>query len=452
MPERIPATQATPRRRRRSLACAALLATAVFAAAPARAQQPAPLTEAERRIVERIEANVPDAIALLERSVNINSGTLNLEGVRRDAELLAPEFRALGFETRWVDLSEVGRAGHLIAERRGTQGRRLLLIGHLDTVFEEDGPFQRFERVDEHTARGPGVVDMKGGNIVILEALRALDAVGALDNTTIAVVLTGDEERPGRPLEISRRDLIEIARGSDIALGFEAGSAGESGDQAVVGRRSSSAWELRVHAAPAHSSRVFAEDVGAGAIYEAARILHTMYAELRGEPNLTFNPGIILGGTEAALTAEARGGASGRTNIVAEHALVQGDIRTLTDGQLERTRERMRHIAARGLPRTRAELSFTDGYPSMPPTDGNRALLAQYDEISRALGYGPVTAFDPGMRGAADISFVAPYVDGLDGLGPHGSGSHTVDETLDLRSLPRAGARAALLLYRLTRP
>jgi glutamate carboxypeptidase len=431
------------------LLAAALLAAAPPAAMPA--QQPQ-LTDAERAIVAHVDANAAAAVELLERTVNINSGTLNLDGVRRVADVLEPEFRALGFETRWVPLAEVGRAGHLIAERRGTQGRRLLLIGHLDTVFEEDGPFQRFERIDATTVRGPGVTDMKSGNIVILEALRALHAVGALENTSIAVVLTGDEERPGRPLEISRRDLIEIAQRSDIALGFEAGAAGTDGDLAVIGRRSSSSWELRVHAAPAHSSRVFSEHVGAGAIFEASRILHTLYAELRGEPNLTFNPGLILGGTEAGITAEARGTASGRTNIVAEHVIVQGDIRTISDEQLERTRERMRHVVARSLPGARAEISFADGYPSMPPTDGNRELLTLYDGISRALGFAPVTAYDPGMRGAADISFVAPYVDGLDGLGPHGDGSHTVHETLDLRTMPIAAKRAAVMIHRLTRP
>ncbi|CAN5543048.1 M20 family metallopeptidase [soil metagenome] len=416
------------------------------------AAEPRELTAEERRIVERVEVRADEAVALLERTVNINSGTLNPAGVRRVAEVMRPEFEALGFEVRLADLSEVGRGPHLIAERRGTQGQRLLLIGHLDTVFEEDSPFQRFERIDASTARGPGVADMKGGNIAILHALKALHDVGALEGTSITVVLTGDEEAPGRPLEISRRDLIEAGQRSDIALGFEGGSRGEGHEYAVIARRSSSSWRLTVRGTPAHSSGIFREGVGAGAIYEASRILNSFYEELRGEPNLTFNPGVIAGGTEVRFDAqEGRGTAFGKTNVVAEHATAAGDIRTLTDEQLQRTRERMRQIVARSLPRTSAEITFDDGYPSMPPTEENHALLRMYDRISRELGYGAIVPFDPGARGAADISFVASDAAGLDGLGPHGSGSHTVEETIDLRSLPRVTQRAALLIYRLTR-
>jgi glutamate carboxypeptidase len=421
------------------------------AAAPHAVGQQTALTDSERRIAAHVERDAAAAVALLERTVNINSGTLNLAGVRRVADVMEPEFRALGFETRWVPLAEVGRAGHLVAERRGTRGRRLVLIGHLDTVFEEDSPFQRFEMVDDSTARGPGAGDMKGGNIALLYALRALHAEGALENTTITVILIGDEERPGRPLDVVRHDLVEAATRSDIALGFEGGSHAAGTDLAVVGRRSSSSWELRVAGTPAHSSVVFSERVGAGAINEAARILYTFYAELRGEPNLTFNPGLILGGTEAAVTAEARGAAAGKTNVVAEHATVQGDIRTISDEQLERTRERMRQVVARSLPGTRATIDFSDGYPAMTPTTGNHELLAEYDRVSRALGFGPVEAHDPALRGAADISFVARHVDGLDGLGPIGAGAHTIHETVNLNSLRRATARAAVLIHRLTR-
>lgn len=454
--------------RRISIGCAAvaLLAACAPATQPPASSPPAAaaptvrpalpagqLTAIERQIVERVNARADEAVALLERTVNLNSGTLNPAGVRRVAEAMRPDFEAIGFQVRLAEMSAVGRGPHLIAERQGTQGRRLLLIGHLDTVFEEDSPFQRFERIDANTARGPGTSDMKGGNITILFALKALHDVGALENTTITVVLTGDEEAPGRPLEVSRRDLIEAGRRSDVALGFEGGSHDAGTEYAVVARRSSSGWQLTVRGTPAHSSGIFREGVGAGAIYETTRILNAFYEELRGEENLTFNPGVILGGTEVRFDPqEGRGTAFGKTNVVAEHARAAGDIRTLTDEQLQRTRERMRAIVARNLPRTSAEISFSDGYPSMPPTEENYTLLQMYDRISRELGHGPVAPFDPGSRGAADISFVAPFVPGLDGLGPHGAGSHTVEETIDLRSLPRVTQRAALLIYRLTRP
>jgi glutamate carboxypeptidase len=429
-------------------ACGSGVSSAAAQPAPAGG---APLSPAERRIVDAVDDRAREAIALLERSVNINSGTLNAAGVRQVAELMRPEFEAIGFDVRLSDMAEVERGPHLIAERRGTADKRVLLIGHLDTVFEPDSPFQRFERIDEHTARGPGVADMKGGNIVILYALRALHDAGVLEGATITVVLTGDEEAPGRPLEISRRDLIEAGRQSDVALGFEGGSREGETDFAVIARRSSSSWELTVRGTAAHSSIIFLEGVGAGAVYEMARILSAFYDDLRGEAGLTFSPGLVLAGTDIEhVPAEDRGTAFGKTNVIPGQAVVAGDLRTLTHEQLQDTRARMRDIVSRHLPRTTAEISFTDSYPAMPPTEENRALLARYDQISRQLRYGPVAPFDPAARGAADISFVS-FIPGLDGLGPHGSGAHTVNETVDLPSIQRATARAALLIYRLTR-
>lgn len=433
-----------------------LAMAATFAVTPPAAAQVAGSTpslgERERRIVERVRAESEDAVAHLERVVNVNSGTLNPAGVRRVGEMMVPELEALGFTVRLVEMSGVDRGPHLVAERRGTRGRRLLLIGHLDTVFEEDSPFQRWERVDENTGRGPGANDMKGGNTVILYALRALHAEGALEGATVTVVLTGDEESPGRPLEVSRRDLVDAARASDVALGFETGSRDAEGDFGVVARRSSSSWTLTTTGRSAHSSGLFSPGTGSGAVYEAARILDAFHEELRGEPGLTFNAATIVGGTEASWErAEGRGSAAGKTNVVAGRAIATGDIRTLTDEQLERTRTRMREIAARSHPRTSAEIEFTDGYPAMSPRPENYELLAVYDEISRSLGHGAVRPFDPAGRGAADISFVAPFIPGLDGLGPNGGGAHSDRETVDIASLRKATERAALLIYRLTR-
>ena len=429
---------------------AALALTVVCSSATSATAQK--LSSAERRIAQYVDQHNNEALALLEQIVNINSGTFNRDGQRRVAEALTPAFRELGFAVRYSTLPDsLARGGHLIAERKGKRGRKLLLIGHLDTVFEEDSPFQRFKRIDDSTAAGPGVSDMKGGDVAMLQALRALHSVGALDNTTITVVLTGDEERPGRPLSVSRHDLIEAAKASDIALAFEGLVTDSLGDLGTIARRSSSSWTLRVKGNPAHSSGVFGRNAGAGAIYEGARILDTFYNELRGEENLTFNPGIIVGGTNALLNDDATGTASGKTNVVAAEVIVQGDIRTLTDEQLQRTRERMREIVKRSLPRTSADITFADGYPSMPPTAASGQVLKLYDEVSRALGYGAVRELEPNRRGGGDISFVAAYIPGLDGIGVDGSGSHTVDETIDLRTLPKQSKRAAILMYRLLR-
>ena len=243
------------------------------------------LTRSERKIAETVSRNAPEAVAFLEKVVNINSGTLNLKGVREVGDVFGAAFEEIGFTTRWVPMpEEMNRAGHLFAETTGSKGRRLLLIGHLDTVFEEDSPFQEFKRVDDSLAHGPGANDMKGGDVIVLYALKALRENGMLDDAQIIVAFTGDEESTGQPLEISRRELIEAAKRSDVALGFETATGY---DKATVARRGASGWEVNVKGTRAHSSGVFNQRVGAGAIFEVSRILNEFYQEVKGPEYLT---------------------------------------------------------------------------------------------------------------------------------------------------------------------
>lgn len=409
------------------------------------------LTETERRISAAVDARAADAVALLEQVVEINSGTMNHAGVREVGRLLRAELDALGFETRWVEMpAEVNRAGHLFAEIDGGTGRRVLLIGHLDTVFERDSPFQHYEPVGEGRARGPGVADMKGGDVVILYALKALADAGALADARIIVALLGDEEDTGDPLSISRADLVEAARRSDAALGFEGGVGGLN--SATVARRGFTPWTLEVEGTRGHSSRIFSEEYGSGAIFEAARVLSRFHDELRGEEYLTFGPGLILGGTEVAHDAERhRGTAFGKNNVIARSTMATGDLRTLTPEQLAAAKDRMRAIVAQSLPGTSSRIRFGDSFPPMVPTEGNRRLLAELDRVSRDLGLGPIEPVDPGRRGYADISFAAEHADALAGLGVLGRGSHTPREEVDLGSLSVMTRRAAVLVHRLTR-
>jgi glutamate carboxypeptidase len=425
---------------------AALLALALVLALPAGAATQVDATE--RRIAAYIEAHTEEAIDFLARQMRIGSDTYDHEGVRRVADLLAPELERLGFRVEWIPQEHVGRAGHLVAERIGPVGKRILLIGHLDVVQEGDGWFER----DGMTARGPGANDMKGGNTAMILALRALHDAGALEGRTIRVIFTGDEESLGHPVDEARRIFVEMARESDVALEFETAIAGPTHDFGTTARRGSSGWLLTVSGRTAHSSGIFSERTGAGAVFEAARIVNSFYEELRGEEYLTFNPAVIVGGTDVAYDPGAvQGSAASKTNIVAQRVVVHGGIRTISDDQLERARARMREIAARNLPQTSAELTFTDGYPGMPPTEGNREILSLYDRVSQDLGYRPVLEFDPGGRGASDLSFAAPHVTlgALGGIGVEGTGAHTADETVDLTSLPKSAARAAVLIHRL---
>ena len=406
------------------------------------------LSAAERRMIGIIDRSTPAALALLERTVNVNSGTMNFDGVREVGQMLRPEFESLGFKVRWVEGAGWGRAGHLIAERSG-RGPHVLLIGHLDTVFEPDSPFQRYQRLDDSTARGPGICDMKGGNVIMLLALRALHETGALDRLQISVVLSGDEENAGSPLALARRDLVHAAEAADIAIGFEDGAGDPR--MAVVSRRSASSWMLRTSGKPSHSSQIFRSEIGSGAIFEAARILQSFRDSLAREPYLTFNPGVIVGGTSAVLDSRtSRGTAFGKNNVVAESTLVSGDLRALSIEQRERAKALMQRIAAAHLPHGGAELKFNDMYPPLAPADGNRRLLAMFDRASQDLGFGAVSAVDPARAGAADVSFTEGHIEmAMDGVGLMGEGGHTVEETADLRTLGSQAKRMAVMLGRL---
>ena len=415
-------------------------------AVPAQAR----LAPEERAMAAAVDREAERTIALLERLVNQNSGTLNLEGVAAVGEMMRAELEPLGFEVRWSDMRETGRAGHIVATHAGP-GRNVLLIAHLDTVFEPESPFQRFAR-DGNRATGPGVGDDKGGLAVIVAALRAMHAAGTLQRANVTVVLTGDEERPGSPIAVARRDLIEAGRVADFALEYENLAHDEGRDFGTVARRSSTSWTLTARGRTGHSSGVCNAELGCGAIYEIARILDAFRREL-AEPNLTYNVGVIAGGTPAAIDADGfRVTASGKTNIVAETAVARGDIRALTPEQDARVRAAMQAIVARHLPNTSAELLFAeDGYPPMAPTEGNRAILTRLNAVNRDLGLPEMAEYDPARRGAADSSFVAADVDTLAGLGAGGGRAHAEGEWIALDSLVRQAKRSAILISRLTR-
>ncbi|MCK0177801.1 M20/M25/M40 family metallo-hydrolase [Flavobacteriaceae bacterium S0862] len=405
------------------------------------------LTRKEKKILKTIEANNNEAIEFLKDVVNINSGTMNHDGVKEVGDVFGKAFEDIGFKSSWYDMSQVNRSGHLFAERSGNKGKKLLLIGHLDTVFEENSPFQEFKMVNDSIAHAPGGNDMKGGNVIILYALKALKENGLLNNAQIIAAFTGDEEASGKPISISREHLVDAAKRSDIALGFETSTGF---NYATVARRGSSGWKVEVKGKRAHSSGIFRDNVGAGAVFEMSRILNEFYNEVKGEEYLTFNPGILLGGTLMEFDSElSKGNVFGKTNVVAQKAVVEGGLRFISEEQKENTRAKMREIVNNNLPQTSAEITFIDSYPAMGPTEGNHKLLDILNEVSIDLGQGEVESYDPGRRGAADVSFVAQYVDCLDGLGTMGNGAHTPQETVNLNTIEALTKRTAILIYRL---
>ncbi|HEV2273338.1 MAG TPA: M20/M25/M40 family metallo-hydrolase [Acidobacteriaceae bacterium] len=433
-----------PRRKIDQLWGGAFLALATLA--PACAQK---LSPPEEKMVAAIEKNNPESVAFLEEIVDVNSGTMNTEGVHKVADMLAPRFRALGFQVRWVPMDEVHRAGHLIAEHPAPSGKRMLLIGHLDTVFEKDSPFQTFVR-DGNKATGPGSTDIKGGDMVMIAALEAMQAAGVLKDASISVILTGDEERFGEPVSISRRDLVNLARQSDVALDFEGGSSRNGVDYGSTSRRSSIIWDLKATGATGHSSGIFHPSIGYGAIYEIARIIDAFRQELP-EKDLTFNVGYVVGGSSAVVdSTQTAGTFTGKANVIPPVAFASGDIRTVSDEQTRRVEDGMQKIVAQHLPKTDARLDFQEGYPAMEATPGNRALLGILNQVNRDAGLQQMQELDPSQRGAGDISFIAKYVDCLAGMGAIGGNGHREGEFIELDHLPVQGKRAALLMYRLS--
>lgn len=418
----------------------AALACIVFCSSLALAQK---LSPEEQKIVRYIDEHVPEAIAFFEKVVNIESPTEDLAGVKRVGAAFKEEMEALGLTARWVDMPpEMKRAGYLLVESKGTKGKRILMLGHIDTVLRGE----KFRR-EGNKAYGTGTDDMKGGAVTLLYALKAMHAAGVLKDTRIKIMYTGDEENAGDPIEQSRGPMVALAKESDLALSFEPTVR----NTATVGRRGASNWRLEVEAKTGHSGQIFKPAMGTGAIFEASRILHEFYEALHTEKYLTFNPAVIVGGTQAEMNGPT-GTATGKDNVVPAKVIVNGDLRFISEEQKERARAKMREIVARSLPLAKARIIFEDGYPAMTPTEGNYDLLKQLSQVSEDLGFGRVEALDPGDRGAGDIGFISHLLPSLDGIGiGQGGNAHAPGEWADLESMPMLIKRAAVLIHRLTR-
>ena len=379
------------------------------------------LSPPQQAIVAWIDAHQQESNDLLARLVGINSGTHNLEGVLAVAEIMKAQLASLGFDVQWIPMSQVQRAGVLVAQHpcpeQGKCGKRMLLIGHMDTVFEKTSPFQTYT-VNGNIGTGPGVNDMKGGLVIMLYALKAMQAAGVLDHAEITIVLSGDEEAHGEPVTVSRRDMIAAAHHSDVALEFEGTPRMDGVFYGSVSRRSAITWRIHTTGETGHSSGIFSEHMGFGAIYELTRILDEFRTQLP-EPNLTYNAGMVVGGTSVHVDdAGNNATATGKDNVVAPTAYASGDIRTLSNEQTARVEKKMEEIVSHHLPRTSATISFGEAYPAMAPTAPSRALLALLNQANTALGFQQMPELDPMKRGAGDIAFVADLLPGIAGVGP----------------------------------
>lgn len=408
----------------------------------------ADLSPVEKRMVEQVKLDKNNQLHLLEKLVNIQSGTLNIKGVRQVGKVVSKELQSLGFKSKWInEPANMHRAGTLVAVHHGKQGKRLLLIGHLDTVFLTSQSFHRYSK-KTHSAKGQGVLDDKGGIVVILSALKSLDKAGLLKDATVTVVLTGDEEESGKPAAISRKPLLDAAKQSDVTLDFEPASTMNT---ATIARRGISNWMITTHGNAAHSAAIFHEHVGMGAIFGLTYQLDQIRVKLEPIKDLSCNPGLIMGGSSLQFdTKTSAGKVTGKENIVANIAMVKGDLRYIDEAQKQFAKDKMREIVSAPVTGVKSQIEFVDGIPPMAQTENNLKLLNEYSQVSMDLGQGKVVALDAANRGAADISYVAAIVPAnLSGLGPVGDDAHTLIESITLESLPVQTQRAAILMSRL---
>lgn len=374
------------------------------------------------------------ADALTERLrtlVDINTGIDNPAGRLRALGKLERFWTGLGFETEHV--KRPGELQHLICRRpspKGPAAPKVLLLGHIDTVFDASTTFLSFTR-EGPWARGPGVGDMKGGIVVAQAALEALAHIGRLNDFDWVVVHNADEEVQSP----TSRDLIEAAAADrDLCLDFEVGR--ESGaivrSRAGVGR-----YFITVNGRAAHAGMHHRE--GANAIVALADIVQRVSALTDYRGQTTVNVGVFRGGS--------------KRNVVAEQARCEVDVRIRDEAEGERIDAAIRAICAKtSVPGTKAEVVGGIGRPPWRRFAGSDRLVQHFIDVAADLGVN-LHAEDTG--GGSDASLVAALgVPTVDGLGPVGAGVHTEQERIQLYTLVERAklVAAALLLYKRPAP
>ncbi|MCL6551941.1 MAG: M20 family metallopeptidase [Firmicutes bacterium] len=367
------------------------------------------------------QARLPEALALLETLVNLDSGSYALEALDAASRWLETQLHALGLEVRRLAFPDAGPV--LVGTRAGTGRARVLFLAHYDTVFGSDEVRRRPFRTDGQRAYGPGVADMKGGVVTLWEALRLLTAAGWTDYASLAVVHNADEEI-GSPR--SRAVIEEEARRAHVCFVLEPGRPDGS---VVTTRKGVGRYTLTVYGRAAHAG-AYPED-GASAVVALAHKIVALHALNDYARGLTVNAIVTEGGM--------------RANVVPEVARAEIDVRVPALAQVAPLEARLREIAVQEhLPHTRGVLEGGLNRPPMEPSPRSRALLALAQRCAQALGM-PLPATSTG--GGSDGNFVAALgVPVLDGLGAVGGGFHSADEYLEVASLPQRAALLALLV------
>ena len=374
-----------------------------------------------RRIVD---ARLPRFLSELETMVNVDCGSYTPEGVNRIADLVAEALGEAGAEVRRVPHEPEGdgpRLGDLLIGRLEGTGPRVLLIGHMDTVFDPGTAARRPFRIDGARAFGPGVTDMKAGLLAGLHAIGALQESGAMP--AITFVANPDEEI-GSPF--STPFIRELAPAHDAVLVLECARA--NGD-IVSARKGIADYHLAITGRAAHAG--VEPEKGRSAILEAANLVLALHALNGRWPTVTVNAGVIRGGT--------------RPNVVAEQCELQVDLRAAGAEAFQAAAAEVERLAASPtVADVRTDLRRIASHPPMEKGQASARLVATAVAIAGELGF---ELKDAATGGASDANTTAALgVPTLDGLGPVGGDDHSVDEWLDVGSIvPRTTLLAGLI-------
>ena len=364
-------------------------------------------------------------MAALAEMVSIDCGTFSVDGVNRVADLCEKRFRASGWGVERVPHRLEGAKrplGDIVVGRIGEGRPRVLLIGHMDTVFPDGTAAERPFRIVGDRAFGPGVADMKAGLLAGFFAVDALREVGAATGA-IAYVCNPDEEIGS---VFSRDAIAELAGDADAAFVLEA--ARENGN-VVSARKGVSDVRIEVRGRAAHAG--VEPQKGHSAVLEAAHKTLALH-DLNGRwPGVTVNVGRLDGGT--------------RPNVVAEQCSLHVDVRSPDEKSMDEAEQEILRIGERStVPGTSSRVRVSAAHRPMEKSDGSARLVEMAKGIARELGF---EIGDSATGGASDANTTAAAgVPTLDGLGPIGGDAHSASEWLDLTSVvPRVTLLAALL-------
>jgi glutamate carboxypeptidase len=370
-----------------------------------------------------VAARTDEFLAELEAMVNVDCGSYTAQGVNRVVDRCQQRFLAYGWDVeRRAD--DEGRFGDLLIGRRtGAGGRRILLVGHTDTVFDDGTAAARPYTVDGSIARGPGVSDMKGGLLAGFFATHALHDAGIDAFDHITYVCNPDEEVGST---FSGPVIRELAVAHDVAFVLEGGRA--NGD-IVSARKGVTDYTVTVHGRAAHAG--VEPEKGRNAIAQSAALVTELQALNGRWPGVSVNVGTIAGGT--------------RTNVVPERCRFEIDLRSAETASLEEAEQEIERLCATpAMPDVTVDVARESWHRPMERTEAIAALAAQAAALANELGF---DLHDAATGGASDANTIAAAgTPVLDGLGPLGGDDHSPSEWLDLDSVvPRTALLAGLI-------